>query len=377
MGHVYIAKCPDYSAQHVRRAFRESLHGLGDIRSVIRPGQTVVLKPNLLQAQPPEKAITTHPALVTAVAAWVREIGATPIIADSPGGLLSVHKLRRLYEVTGMMRAAQEGNALLNEDTRTTSISCPEGRASQKYDAMRAMAEADAIISLPKLKTHGLVQFTGAIKNIFGTVPGVRKGAYHAKFPSVDRFSAMLIDLLTFYRPVLTVMDAITGMEGDGPSGGEPRSVGLILTSIDPVALDVVAASLLGMTSSNVPPIAAAARRGLTTGRLGDIDILGERPDEVTVEDFKRPRTGSARARMLPSSVPEWITNQLLASPQAGPNCTACGICAENCPVQAITIVGSRARTDLERCIRCFCCHELCPEDAVQLRLPLLARLFG
>jgi ferredoxin len=242
---------------------------------------------------------------------------------------------------------------------------------------MRVAVEADAIISLPKLKTHGLVQFTGATKNLFGTVPGVIKASYHARFAAVERFSAMLIDVLSYHNPVLTIMDAVVGMEGDGPSGGDPRHIGLLLTSTDGVALDVVASTLVGMAPLSVAPIAAAVRRGLISGQVEDIEVQGHSLDAARVVGFKRPRTGVQRVRMIPSSVPSWITDQLLASPQASSKCTACGVCVENCPVEAITIVDGRARMDLHRCIRCYCCHELCPEDAVELKQSLLARLLN
>jgi len=377
LSRVYIARCPSYDPQSVEAALHESLQALSSEGALIKPGQKVVLKANLLQAQLPEKAVTTHPAIVTAVARWVREVGATPIIADSPGGRFNVRKLRHVYDVTGMTVAAQEGDAILNYNVGAVRISCPEGRVTKMLDAMRAVVEADAVISLPKLKTHDLTQFTGATKNLFGTVPGVTKARYHARFPTVDRFSAMLIDILSYYKPVLTIMDAVVGMEGDGPSGGNPRHIGLLLTSTDGVALDVVATTIVGMAPLSVPPIAAAVRRGLTTARIEDIEVIGSSLDAVRVVGFKRPRTGGRYVRMIPSSVPGWITEQLLASPQAGPRCTACGICVENCPVEAIAIVDGRARMDLERCIRCYCCHELCPENAVELHQPLLARLLS
>jgi uncharacterized protein (DUF362 family)/NAD-dependent dihydropyrimidine dehydrogenase PreA subunit len=377
LSRVYIARCPNYDPQIVERALYESLQAFSGQRALIKPGQRVILKANLLQAQPPERAVTTHPAIVAAVAKWVREAGATPIIADSPGGLFNVRTLRHVYDVTGMMAAAEEGGAVLNYDVGTVRIDYPQGRAAKSFHAMRVAVKADAIISLPKLKTHGLVQFTGATKNLFGTVPGVIKASYHARFAAVERFSAMLIDILSHYEPILTVMDAVVGMEGDGPSGGDPRHIGLLLTSTDGVALDVVASTLVGMAPLSVPPIAAAVRRGLVTGKVEDIGVEGNSLDAVRVVGFKRPRTGVQRVRMIPSSVPSWITDQLLASPQGGSRCTACGVCVENCPVEAIAIVDGRARMDLERCIRCYCCHELCPEDAVEFHQSLLARLLN
>ena len=376
MPSVHIAQCSDYASEKVEAALHQSLQALG-LHGMIEPGQRVVLKPNLLQAKAPEKGITTHPAIVAAVARWVSRSGAIPVIADSPGGLLNARVLRSVYESTGMAWAAREGGASLNYDVSTTRVSCPEGRAAKRLDTMKVFVEADAIINLPKLKTHGLVQFTGATKNLFGTVPGVIKGAYHARFPSVEQFSAMLIDVLSYHRPVLTIMDAVVAMEGDGPSSGGLRQVGLLLSSADGIALDVVAAMLVGMAPQSIPPLAAAMRRGLTSGQIGDIEVLGMSLAEAHVASFRRPRTGEQHLRMIPSSVPSWITNQLLARPQAGPRCTACGVCVENCPVQAIAITDGRAQTNHTLCIRCYCCHELCPEDAVELHQSLLGRMIN
>ncbi len=375
MSRVYVARCPDYDPQNVESALRASLQALSSDEPLVKAGQRVVLKVNLVQGQPPEKAVTTHPALVAALAKWVRGAGATPIIADSPGGRFNAQTLRRVYDVTGMTAAAEEGGALLNYDVGMVQVPCPQGRATKTLDAVRAVVEADAIISLPKLKTHGLMLFTGAVKNLFGTVPGTIKASYHAKFMAVDRFSAMLVDILSYYKPVLTIMDAVVGMEGNGSSGGDPRHIGLLLTSTDGIALDVVATTIVGMSPLSVPTIAAAVRRGLSTGRVADIEIVGSYLAAVRVTGFKQPTTGSRYARMFPDPVPKWFTDQLLASPQAGPRCTACGICVANCPVQAIQITDKRAHTDRNRCIRCYCCHELCPEDAVELHHPLLAGL--
>ena len=379
MSRVYIAKCPNYDRPSVEAALHESLQAFSRDNDLIAPGQKVVLKANLLQAQPPEKAVTTHPTLVAAVARWVRKAGATPIIADSPGGLFTARTLRRVYQVTGMMRAAEEGGAALNYDVGSVLLPCPEGLMIKMVDSIRVVAEADAIISLPKLKTHSLTYFTGATKNLFGTVPGVSKAGYHTKLPTADKFSEMLIDILSCHKPVLTIMDAVVGMEGNGPSGGDPRYIGLLLTSTDGVALDVVATSVVGISPLSVPPIAAAARRGLTTGHVEDIEVLGNCVDAVKVTGFKKPRTGSMDLHKLPAKLPplvrSWAAGQLLASPHAGSKCIGCGVCVENCPVQAITIVAKRARMDLKSCLRCYCCHELCPVNAVELHQSLLGRL--
>ena len=375
MSRVYIARCSSYDQKTVEAALHASLEPFAAEMASIKPGQTIVLKPNLLKARSPEGAVTTHPAVVAAVARWVKQLGATPIIADSPGGQFSASTLRRLYRVTGMMAVAEETGAVLNYDTESVMLHCPDSRLTKRLDAVRVMAEADAIISLPKLKTHGLTLFTGATKNLFGTVPGITKAAYHTKMPTVDRFSEMLIDVLSHYRPVLTIMDAVVGMEGDGPSSGEPRRIGLLLTSPDGVALDVVATTVVRIPPLRVPPIAAAWRRELTTGRVEDIEVLGTSVESVMLDSFRQPSTGIGRMRRGPGFLRNRFNRLVLASPAAGPSCTGCGVCMENCPVQAITIVNRRAHMDLAECIRCYCCHELCPVDAVELHQPPLGRL--
>ena len=375
MSRVYIARCSSYDQKTVEAALRASLEPFAAETQSIKPGQTIVLKPNLLRGQSPEGAVTTHPALVAAVARWVKQLGATPIIAESPGGPFNASTLRRTYRATGMMAVAEETGAVLNYDTESVVLDCPDSLLTKRLDAVKVMTEADAIISLPKLKTHGLTLFTGATKNLFGTVPGITKAAYHTKMPTVDRFSEMLIDVLSHYRPVLTIMDAVVGMEGDGPSGGEPCHIGLLLTGPDGVALDVVATTVVRISPLSVPPIAAASRRGLTTGRIEDIEVLGTSVESVMLESFRQPSTGVGHMRRGPAFLRDRFNRLVLASPAAGPLCIGCGVCERNCPVQAITIVNRRAHMDLAECIRCYCCHELCPEDAVELHQPLLGRL--
>ncbi len=359
MARVYIGRCRSYEQAEVDGAVRRALAALGGVESYVKKGQRVLLKPNLLLLKPPETAICTHPAVVQAVATLVREAGARPLIADSPGGgaMHNERSLRSLYRITGMQAVAEATGAELNLDCAGLQVPCPEGGPLDALDIMRPAAEADVIINLPKLKTHGLLRYTGAVKNLFGLVPGRTKLDYHARLPEAARFAEMLLDLSLWARPRLTIIDAIVGMEGDGPSAGRPKEMGLLIAADDCTAADLAALDIIGMDPATVLTVRAAVQRGLSSGRASDLEVLGEGLAAAHVPGFDAPSPGFAD-----------VTLERPGDPQAGDRCTGCGVCAENCPVGAITIEGQRAQTDLERCIRCYCCQELCPQHAVELR---------
>jgi len=353
---------------------------LGGMQRFVRPGERVVVKPNLLRASKPEEAIVTHPAVVRAVVRLTQEAGGIVTIADSPSGPLSEPLLRRAYRQAGWETVAQEMGAILNYNCNGIQVPHPEGRLIKRFDLLQVIAQADCVITVPKLKTHGLVRFTGATKILFGCIPGVLKAGYHTKLQSVSLFSEMLLDLLTLVKPRLCVMDAVMGMEGKGPSAGKPRYVGALLVSADSVALDVVATSLVGMEPLSVPILKVARDRGMTAGYVAGINVVGDPLAQLRVSNFQAPPANPDMA-MIPGIVPKqartWITGQLLLRPVADPaRCTGCKTCYQNCPVGAISMVDKKAIMDPARCIRCYCCHEICPEKAIDLKRGLLGRLF-
>ncbi len=379
-------------------AVRRSVDLLGGMSAFVRPGDRVLLKPNLLRPLPPERAATTHPAVVAAVAKLVAEAGGQPLILDSPGGPYTPGILRLLYRKTGMDDAAEESGADLNYNVETAQVSHLDGVVLHRLDIVKPLLDADVVINLPKLKTHNLTGMTLATKNLFGLVPGSLKIAYHAKLQEVDRFCEGLLDILTYARPTLHIMDAVVGMEGNGPSGGSPREVGAIVVGSDALAVDVLSSALAGMDSLDVLTTKAAVHRGLTTGRLDDLKVLGDPLDTLRValqrgtamavdpgilphaimsllEGKPTGRVSRMVGRLLKGASSGWWARQLVVLPQAGPCCTGCGYCVRHCPVDAIQIVDGRAQMDPARCIRCYCCHELCPELAVDLRRPWLGRL--
>jgi len=410
---VALVRCDDYDPQRVEDALRRAMDLLGGMGSYVRPGQRVALKPNLLRAMAPEAAVSTHPSVVRAVVRLVQEAGATPFIVESPGGPYTPALLRRVYEKTGMRQVAEETGVELNYDTSAERIAVPEGGLLRLVDVLSPIARADVVINLPKLKTHNLTRLTVATKNLFGVVPGVTKMGYHAKLQDALQFSRGLVDIVRAVRPALSIADGVVAMHGNGPSGGEPFAGRVLLASPDALAEDVVAMALVGWDPLTMPTIRVAVELGLSTGQLKDIELLGDPIEGLRFQGF---RSGSATTvdpglvprrlwrffrRLLaahtvdgrsaadgqvpaesldvgtvPGPLRRWATNQLVVTPRAGQGCTGCGYCARHCPVQAIRIVNGRAIMDPGVCIRCYCCHELCPQLAVELRRPWLGRLF-
>ena len=379
---VYAASCPDYEqAEACIRALVEQMGGMGRF---VRPGERIVLKANLLRAAPPESAICTHPAVVEAVAKLVKEAGGTPVICDSPGGAL--HKeavLRSLYEKTGMAAAAAAAGAELALDPSTRTVSLPEGKVLRQAEIITPVAEADGVIDLCKMKTHVLMSMTGAVKNLFGVIPGLSKVGYHATHPDHATFADVLLDLTGYVKPRLSLMDGILAMEGDGPgSSGTPRQAGLLLASANPLALDTAAGAIMNLPRQDNPVLLAAERRGLTPCRMEDVELIGGTVEELRMADYKFP--ASTKSNLMdflgPLARPaERLCKKALSqTPRIdGAKCVGCGICAKSCPGQAIamTAPGKKARISQKACIHCYCCHELCPQKAVELHQSWLGRL--
>ena len=379
---VYAASCPDYGqAEACIRTLVEQMGGMGRF---VRPGERIVLKANLLRAAPPESAICTHPAVVEAVAKLVKEAGGTPVICDSPGGAL--HKeavLLILDEKTGRAASPAAAGAGLSMDSSTRTVSLPEGKVLRQAEIITPVAEADGVIDLCKMKTHVLMSMTGAVKNLFGVIPGLSKVGYHATHLDHATFADVLLDLTGYVKPRLSLMDGILAMEGDGPgSSGTPRQAGLLLAAANPLALDTAAGAIMNLPRQDNPVLLAAERRGLTPCRMEDVELIGGTVEELRMADYKFP--ASTKSNLMdflgPLARPaERLCKKALSqTPRIdGAKCVGCGICAKSCPGQAIamTAPGKKARISQNACIHCYCCHELCPQKAVELHQSWLGRL--
>ncbi|HUX46513.1 MAG TPA: DUF362 domain-containing protein, partial [Desulfosporosinus sp.] len=362
----------------VEQRLREGLAEWGGMSAFVKPGQKVLLKVNLLMKKRPEEAVTTHPSVVEAVVHLVQEVGGIPIIGDSPGGPYTVSALQAMYTRSGLREVAERTGAILNEDVGQTTIQNPEGKLAKSLTVTNCVLDADVVIPLSKLKTHGMMTFTGAVKVLFGVIPGLLKAEYHLKMFKVHDFADLLVDIATWVRPTLSIMDGVVGMEGDGPSAGIPRNIGALILSTDPFALDVVAADLIGLKPEKVPTIMAARARDLTS-RLDELQLKGDSRSLWRIQGFAIPKAVSTNFLdmvPLPSNVKTFMLNRVRPRPIfEHATCVGCSDCVNNCPSKAITMnENQRPIVDLEGCIRCFCCQELCPQQAVKLFKPWIGR---
>ena len=374
---VSIARCGSYARDEVRAAVATCLAPLGGIGAFVRPGSRVLVKPNLLSARSPEDAVTTHPELVRAVVEQVQAAGATAVVGDSPGGRNTRSSYDALLKKTGMQKVMDgTGCEVAYFDDAYDETPAPAGATFRRFRIARAVREADTVICISRMKTHQLTLLTGAVKVLYGYIPGVAKAEYHLHTRTdVDTFSDLLLDLCTSFPPALSVMDAVVGMEGHGPSHGTPRQVGLLLASPSPYALDLAAARIMGFALEEVPTIRRAMARGIGPASLEAISFSGEPLDAVRISPFRHP--GPVVLGRVPAPLLRLAGRLLASRPEIrSAACRRCGRCAESCPPGAITFVKGRLpRIRHHRCIRCFCCQELCPEGAVEVTYPWIRRL--
>ena len=361
----------DYAPETMARVVAEHFR-LWQADSFLKPGMKVCLKPNLLLRAEPSRCVTTHPQLVKAVVQQLQGMGITDVtIADSPGGPYSRASLEMIYKVSGMAAVAQETGAVLNMNTEFTTCPAPHGVKCREFNIINPIIEADAVINLPKLKTHGMLTLSGAVKNLFGCVPGLQKPELHYHFPQIKDFGQMLVDLSRLVKPALTIVDAVEAMEGNGPSGGRARHTGMTFGGRQLYALDRGICYFIGLNPDDVRTVRCAAESGLCVRDATQLHWLGTKPEPVA--DYLMPES---RALNFSSYVPRFLRRFLVASLEkvwgAHPvieidKCVGCGKCAESCAPKAVEIKDGKAVIDARRCIKCYCCHEMCPVQAVKI----------
>lgn len=368
-GRVYLARCQSYRAEEleplVDRAFRE-FH----IYDKLKPGMTAVLKPNLIMRSHPEEAICTHPAFVCAVGKCVQKAGAQVLIVESPGGPYTPGLMKSHFKACGYTEMAEQHGFSLYTDCKSREIALPEGSLCRSLSVVEPFLDADFLIDLAKLKTHSMVGFSGAVKNLFGAVPGLQKPELHCRFPEQADFSRMLAELCAFLKPDFAFLDGIWAMEGDGPTSGTRRELGALIASDNPFAADVCAAGLVGMDPGEILMLRFGNEKGLGPLSQNELEIIGDDPAALCLTDFRRARASSTdfidRLPKILRPAAKKLTTPYPRIRKKG--CIGCGKCAESCPQHTISLKDGKAEINYKNCIHCFCCHEMCPRHTIDVR---------
>ncbi len=364
---VSLVRCRRYHPQTVRHSLQQLLEPFGGVGALVKPGQKVLLKPNLLAAAPPAEAVTTHPLVVKVLTEMIQERGGKVLIGDSPGN----DRQEEAHRIGGLQRVMMETGAemLLFKEIKDVKVN---GFSEIIIPLAAELDCVDLVINVAKLKTHALTGLTAAVKNVYGCVIGNHKRRFHLEHPLPLDFSRLLINVFLAVKPAFSIIDAVVAMEGTGPRRGKPRQLGLLMASPNAVALDSVAAEITGFRPDQVTTVAAARALKLPGSNFLDVHIEGLSLEESRVHDFDRGPADSGNISHLIVNFPlAWFRNMIYARrPYPCVDsmfCNGCGVCFENCPAQVIDFSSGIPDLDLYNCIRCYCCQELCAQGAIKL----------
>jgi uncharacterized protein (DUF362 family)/NAD-dependent dihydropyrimidine dehydrogenase PreA subunit len=380
---VALLKCTEYDVNILEKKLREGFELLGGeeyLRKLIPQGSKVLLKPNFLSVEQPGSPVITHYAMFVAVVRVIKEYSNDITFGDSPG----FGDPRKAAEKSGLMEVANKYDVKFDDFRDTIHVKLDNSILCKSWDVARAPYEADVVISLPKLKTHAMAYFTGAIKNQFGCISGTQKAGWHTRMPDANNFCKMLLDLNTLVGTSFAILDGIIAMEGNGPKNGSPHKMDTIVMGQSLSAVDSVAVRLIGYND----PLATPTLKEAYDNNWGavlpeDIEVLGEAIENMKAKDFKLTRHGGAFHFSSPA-VSRFLTGMLAPSPSLiDDKCIGCKRCEEVCPEQGKVIKMVKKQNnfkpvwDMKQCIRCFCCQELCPVGAIETKNTSLGKLLG
>lgn len=318
------------------------------------PEKEVLIKPNLLGGFPVEQHVTTHPSLITALVQYFEKRNVRITVGDNPAGrgdLVKKAKISGLYQ-------ASKGYFEDITDGEHVSV---ESQYFSRLVVSKKVLHTAYVVNVPKFKTHMQTIITGAVKNMFGMLPGEEKSMIHCSARSLNDFSKALVDIYKMRPPDVTIMDAVVGMEGNGPSSGRLRHIGKVLASDNAVELDAVMAHMMGLDPHKVPMLRYAHEIGLGEISVENIPIEGEL---IRIPQFKVP------SRALVSFITP-VTSRyydfLAVKPSLNQDkCVKCWECVEKCPVSALKR-NEYPHINKDVCVSCFCCVEVCENHAMEV----------
>ncbi len=375
---VAIVRCDSYDENNVEQALRRGLDLVGGLEQFVRPGEEILLKPNVLAGDTPKRATTTHPVVVKMLGRMVKEITGNVTLGDSPAFGPARPQLRR----SGFLKVSKEEGLTIADFDHGQYIAFPDSPYIKKFKIANGVSRANGIINIAKMKTHQLSRLTGAVKNTFGCIPGVIKTEYHFRTPNAYDFCKMLVALNLCVRPRLYILDSIIAMEGNGPRGGDPVPMNALILSSDPVAVDATAARMIDLHPEYVATSKPGQEWGLGVYQSEQIQLLGDALEDFINKDFnieRKPVSAVTRSGKV-SFIKNWISPRPVIDDN---NCIKCGQCVQTCPAQPKALYWPDNNTNripafnYSRCIRCFCCQEICPERAISVKTPWLGRIIS
>ncbi len=378
MSEVALIKCDSYDNDRVKDAVNKGLNLLGGISKFVSKGEKILLKPNFLAGAQPEKNVTTHPSIFKAIAEALIEHEVKVSYGDSPG----FQRTKDVAKKSGFYDLAKELGIIFEDFKAGKEINFKEGKQNKKFVIAKCILDNNGLISLPKIKTHGFQKLSCCIKNQLGCVPGFLKSEFHVKLPDANDFAKMLVDLDSLIKPRLYIVDGIFAMEGNGPFGGNPRKINIILFGTDPVAIDATICRIININPELVPTIKYGKEFGRGVYDENKIKLKGGNINNFIQKDFDIDKSKIKSTNK--GSLFNFASNRLIPKPIIdNSKCVKCGVCVDICPVnpKALTF-GDNNKTkppvyNYRKCIRCYCCQEICPYAAITIKKPFLRKIFN